>query len=121
MAERVRVWTDDELCYLLAAWSNEFIQCELNGSFRKESVWTKIPKCMKAYDFIHTSAQVLNKLKLLKKLYKDEVDKLRKSGVGLESDDEDDLIVCFKWFILFSFQLPVYNARPIYIYIYIYI
>ena len=53
---------------------------------------------MKDFKFERTATQISNKVKLLKKQYKEEVDKLRRSGVGLDSDDEDEIFVNFKWF-----------------------
>ena len=54
---------------------------------------------LKKRNFDRTPAQVDTKIKQLKKQYKDEIDKLRKSGVGIESGDEDDIFVSFKWFL----------------------
>ena len=100
MAERGRVWTDDETRCLLAIWSEDAIQRELNGSYRKDPVWKKIAQELKRQNsnFDRSSTQCSTKVKQLKQQYKEEVDKLRKSGVGLESEDEDDVFVSFKWF-----------------------
>ena len=100
MAECGRVWTDEEIRCLLAIWSEDAIQRELNGCYRKDPVWQKIAQELKKQNsnFDRSSTQCSTKVKQLKKQYKDEVDKLRKSGVGLESDDENDIFVSFKWF-----------------------
>ena len=100
MAERGHVWTDVEVRCLLAIWSEESIQRELKEAYRNNQVWEKIARELKKQDssFNRSSKQCSTKIKQLKKQYKDEVDKLRKSGVGVESEDEDDLFVSFKWF-----------------------
>ncbi len=56
----------------------------------KDSVWQIIVQQLKRQDssFNCSSTQCSTKVKQVKKQYKDEVDKLHKSGVGLESDDE---------------------------------
>ena len=49
--------------------------------------------------FHRTAKQVLSKIKQLKKQYKESVDKLHKSGVGLDSNEEEsEIYVGFKWF-----------------------
>lgn len=98
MAERGRVWSDEEIRCLLALWSDEAIQYKLLDAYRKEPVWQKLADELKKNNFERTSKQVSTKIKQLKKQYKDESDKLRKSGVGVESDNEDDIYVSFKWF-----------------------
>ena len=92
------IWTDEEIPRLLALWSDAAIHQELLGSYRKETVWKKLAEELKKQNFDRTSKQVSTKIKQLKKQYKDEVDKLRKNGVGLDSDDDDDIFVAFKWF-----------------------
>ena len=68
------------------------IQREMLGSYRKAPVWRKL-----AEEFNHT--QVDMKIQQLKKQYKDEVDKLLKSGVGIESSDKDYISVSCKCFL----------------------
>ena len=89
IAECCRVWTDDKIRCLLAIWSKDAIQCELNGFYRKDPMRQKIAQELKWQNgsFNCSSTQCSTKVKQLKKQYKDEVDNLHKSGVGLESDD----------------------------------
>ena len=47
MAERGRVWTNDKIRCLLAIWSEDTIQRELNGCYRKDPVWQKIAQELK--------------------------------------------------------------------------
>ena len=42
MAERGRMWSDSEVQALLALWSEDGVQRNLLGAFRKEPVWKKI-------------------------------------------------------------------------------
>ena len=64
------------------------IQHELLGMYRKAPVWRKLGEELKKRNF-RTLAQVDTKIKHPKKQYKDEVDKLRKSSIGIESGDEE--------------------------------
>ena len=83
------------------------IQRELLGTYRKAPVWRKLAEELKKRNFDRTPAQVDTKIAKTAKenKYKDEVDKLRKSGVGIESSDEDDIFVSFKCFsVLYCFQ-----------------
>ena len=88
MAERCHVWTDDEISCLLAVWREDAIQYQLNGCYRKDPVWPKIAQELKRQNSSFDCSSSSAKVKQLKKQYKDEVDKHRKSGVGLESDDK---------------------------------
>ena len=92
MADRGRVWSDNEVQCLLALWSDVAIQRELLGTYRKAPVWRKLAEELKKRNFDRTPAQVDTKIKQLKKQYKDKIDKLRNSGVGIESGDEDDIL-----------------------------
>ena len=47
MAERGCVWTDDEIHCILAIWSEDGIECKLNGCHRKDRVWQKIAQALK--------------------------------------------------------------------------
>ena len=90
MAKRSHIWTDDEIHWLLAIWSKDAIQRELNRCYRKGPEWQIIVQQLKRQNssLNCSSTQCSTKVKQVKKQYKDEVDKLRKRGVGLESDDE---------------------------------
>ena len=78
MADRGRVWSDDEVQCLLALWSDVAIQHELLGTYRKAPVWRKLAEELKKRNFDRTPTQVDTKIRPLKKQYKDEIDKLRK-------------------------------------------
>ena len=101
MAERGRIWTDDEIAALLAAWSEDTIQRQLLGATRNNVAWRTIADALRSQGFDRDFKQCREKIKQLKKKYKETVDRLRKSGVGVESDDDlddSDIFVNFKWF-----------------------
>ena len=73
MADHGRCWGDSEVQTLLALWSEEGVQRELSGTFRKEPVWKKIAEELNKQGYERTSKQVASKVKHLKKQYKDAV------------------------------------------------
>ena len=81
MADCGRLWSDEEVQCLLALWSDQAIQRELSGMYRKAPVWQKLADKLKKRNFKHTPTQVDTEIKQLRKSYKEEVDKLQRSGV----------------------------------------
>ena len=65
MADRGRVWSDDEVQCLLALWSAVAIQRKLLGTYRKAPVWRKPAEELKKRNFDRTPAQVDTKIKLV--------------------------------------------------------
>ena len=63
MTEQGRVWTDVEICCLLAIWNVDAIQNELNGCYRKNLVEQKIAHKLKRDKMavLTTLQAVLNK------------------------------------------------------------
>ena len=51
-------WGDSEVQTLLALWSEEGVQRELSGVFRKEPVWKKIAEELNKQGYEQTSKQV---------------------------------------------------------------
>ena len=102
MAERGRNWTDDEICALLSIWAEDSIQRQLLGATRNSTVFRTIADKLKIMTGLERDErQCWEKIKSLKKKYKEAVDKLRRSGVGIESEDEPDdqeIFASFKWF-----------------------
>ena len=97
MAERGRTWGDSEIAKLLELWSEEGIQAHLRGMTRNEVPHRNNAEELEKARYKRTFMQCREKIKALKKKHKMLVDRLRKSGVGTESDEEitvDD----FKWF-----------------------
>ena len=101
MAERGRVWSDNEIAALLAVWGEDSIQRQLLGSVRNVVPYRAIAEALRRQGYDRDFKQCREKIKGLKKKYKETVDSLRRSGVGVESDedvDDLDLLVSFKWF-----------------------
>ena len=101
MAERGRTWTDKEIKALLDIWGEESIQRELLGAVRNVVPYRRIAEALRIKGYIRTFQQCREKIKALKKKYKETRDRLRASGVGVDSDDELDeseIFVNFKWF-----------------------
>ena len=90
------MWHDIEVKALLEVWSGELIQAQLSGAYRNsvpDNFWhagtTRYP--------LHGEA-VVRQIKSLKKKYKEIVDKLRRSRVGVASDEELEMWYDWKCF-----------------------
>ena len=92
MAGRGKTWSDEEVSALIAAWSDESIQRELSTMVRNEVPFCAISKRLAEQDIHRSFKQCRDKMKQLKRKYKDKVDSLRRSGVGVDSDDEADIL-----------------------------
>ena len=71
---------DSEANALLEVWSNDTIQRQLSGSCRNEAVYCKIKAELAKRGVARGWEQCHDKLKALKKKYKEVVDGLRRSG-----------------------------------------
>lgn len=89
MAEAGRVWTENETRALLEIWSEESIQVQLDIAVQNDKVYVKLVSELVKHGFVRTVPQCHTKIKALKRKYKEVADKLRRSGQGRESDDED--------------------------------
>ena len=101
-AERGRVWSDEEIAVLLSAWGEEAIQRQLLGAVCKTIPYKAIAEELRKKGYERDFKQCREKIKVLKKKYKEAIDKLRASGVGVDSDDdleEENIYVNFKWFM----------------------
>ena len=99
MATRGRVWSDDEVAALLACWSEDSIQRQLLGAVRNTVPYKAIAKELSRQGFSRDFKQCREKIKALKKRYKEVVDAQRRSGAGVESDDDDlEDVPGFRWF-----------------------
>ena len=99
MADRGATWRNFEIQVLLEIWSDKLIQSQLSGSYRNETVFQAISDQLERQTGIRrTVKQCRDKIKSLKKKYKEIIDKLRKSGVGVDSDEEFELWNNWKWF-----------------------
>ena len=97
MAECGRTWSDAEIALLLQVWSEGTIQAQLLGAVRNEVPFRKIAEELRKAGYDRTYKQCRDKVKVLKKRYKDVVDRLRRSGAGVESDEEVS-VPDFSWF-----------------------
>ena len=71
MAERGRIWSDDEISALLAAWSEDSIQSQLLGSVRNVVPYRAISEELRRQGFVRDFKQCREKIKQLKKKYKE--------------------------------------------------
>ena len=68
------------------------------GAMQNEVPFREIEAELWKAGYQRTYKQCCNKIKALKKQYKEVVDRWRKSGAGCESDDENLTASDFKWF-----------------------
>ncbi len=78
----VQQWSAEETNALLAIWSTRESQDKLEGSVRKKHVYEEIAGEMTTAGFNRSADQVVNKLKKLKKEYRDQKREMGKSGSG---------------------------------------
>ena len=79
-------------------WSGELIQAQLSGAYRNEAVFQTISEMLERRGIHCTGRQCRDKIKSPKKKYKKIVNKLRRSRVGVELDEELDMWHDWKWF-----------------------
>ena len=106
MATRGKTWTNDEVQVMLGIWGEASVQRQLKGAVRNAHVFDKIVKELDSKDFKRDEKQCREKLKQLKKKYKEVTDDLRRSGAGVDSDDEfEESGVCVKFKFLAKFTM----------------
>ena len=98
MTEHGQLWSDREISTLLDVWSEGRIQAQLLGAMQNEVPFREIEAELWKAGYQCTYKQCCNKIKALKKQYKEVVDRWRKSGAGCKSDDENLTASDFKWF-----------------------
>ena len=81
-------WRDSEVDALLDVWSNDAIEHQLSRSYRNDAVHRKIKAELAKRGVVREWKQCSDKVKALKKKYKEVVDGLHQSGVSVESDDD---------------------------------
>ena len=79
---RGRNWGDDEVYELIAVWSHDTIQCELEGSQRHQHIYKKISEHLSKKGFRRTWDQCRGKIKKLRKQYKNIIDIHGETGRG---------------------------------------
>ncbi|KAL3045345.1 hypothetical protein OYC64_013588 [Pagothenia borchgrevinki] len=75
-------WFTEETSYLLGIWSSEEVQRKLEGSTRSKAILQQLQKEMANAGFYRTVEQIGNKLKKVKKDYRDQKRDLGRSGSG---------------------------------------
>ena len=85
---------------LLELWSEDSIQRQLQGATRNDAIFRRIAQDLAKSGFERTVAQIRAKIKALKKKYKAIADRMRRSGAGHESDEEEDMPADFPYFDL---------------------
>ncbi|XP_060782569.1 uncharacterized protein LOC132889770 [Neoarius graeffei] len=75
-------WSVEETTCLLAIWSTDEVQAKLEGATQTKPVLHQIQKEMAAAGYKHPLEQISNKLKKLKKDYRDQKKDLGRSGNG---------------------------------------
>ena len=88
MAERGRTWNKRKIAVLLAKWPNETIQRQQRGAVRNVVPFRAIADEPGRQGSERDFKQCCDKIKALKKHYKETVDSLRRSGVGVKSEDD---------------------------------
>lgn len=79
---KISQWSAEETNALLAIWSSREIQDKLESSQRKSKVYAEIREEMEKAGFARTTEQIINKLKKIKKDYRDYKKENSKSGAG---------------------------------------
>ena len=77
MAAHGLTWTDEEVVALLDAWSDAAVQSELQGGYRNDHIYRRIVSELAARGFQRNIKQCRDKLKVLKKKYKEVIDRHR--------------------------------------------
>ncbi|KAK7128316.1 hypothetical protein R3I94_016776 [Phoxinus phoxinus] len=82
METKAKQWSVEETNCLLAVWSSAEVQKKIEGASRTKPVFEQIQREMAAAGFNRTIEQINNKLKKLKKDYRDQKKELGRSGNG---------------------------------------
>ena len=93
MAACGQTWRDSEVEALIDVWLNKTIQRLLGSTYRNEPIFGKIEQELSKRGVVRGWKQCRDKIKALRGKYKEIMDKLRRSGAGIDSDDEDLHIV----------------------------
>ncbi|KAL3066166.1 hypothetical protein OYC64_016167 [Pagothenia borchgrevinki] len=75
-------WSTEETSYLLGIWSSEEVQRKLEGTTRSKAILQELQQDMATAGFDRSVEQIANKLKKVKKDYRDQKRDLGRSGSG---------------------------------------
>ena len=64
------------------------MQVQLLRAYRNEAVFQTVSEMLELRGIHHTGRRCCHKIKLLKKKYKEIIDKLHRRGVSIDSDEE---------------------------------
>lgn len=78
----IQQWSTEETNALLAIWGSTEIQEKLEGAVRKTKIYEEIRRELEVAGYSRTVEQITNKLKKIKKEYRDYKKELGKSGAG---------------------------------------
>jgi len=87
MLERRQTWSDQEIAALLAKWTDETIQVQLLGEVRNIVPYRAIANELRRQGYERDYKQCHEKIKAMKKTYKETMDSLRWSDIGVDSDN----------------------------------
>ena len=83
MSEKsIQQWTTDESDMLIAIWTSSEIQDKLDKAVRKNKIYEEIRRELEIGGFKRTTDQITNKLKKIKKDYRDYKAESSRSGAG---------------------------------------
>ncbi|XP_071490667.1 uncharacterized protein [Diadema antillarum] len=85
-------WDDNEVIFFLNLWSDVEVQKQLDGTVRNKKVFRDIAARMEEAGYRRSSDQLRDKLKKLKKEYKDAKKNNEKSGAGRQTCPFFDLL-----------------------------
>ena len=80
MIEERTNWSDEEVYKLIEVWSDDTIQDQLEGSHRNQQVYKKISETLAQKGYTRTWDQCRQKVKNLRKNYKDVVENNSETG-----------------------------------------
>ena len=75
-------WSTEETDVLLDLWSSEEIQDVFDGTVRDAETYKKLASMLQTSGYTRTAIQVKTRIKTLKKLYREQKDKLAQTGTG---------------------------------------
>ncbi len=78
-------WSDVEVRALIAVWGESDIQEELDGAVRNKVVFTEISQKLKEEGHTRDTEQCRNKIKSLKRIYREIKDNNKETGRGRKS------------------------------------
>ena len=79
-ANRGRNWSDEEVHCLISVWSDDVVQAELEGCHRNQHVYQRMADELRKHGYDRSWEKCREKVKKLKKDYKDVIDNNTETG-----------------------------------------